>query len=49
MSSSDLEDLDIGEEQDIEELFSDLQYSFNNTIFVNYNTNIFGIKYSDRN
>tara|TARA_S200002703_G_scaffold159139_1_gene171588 strand:+ start:856 stop:1644 length:789 start_codon:yes stop_codon:yes gene_type:complete len=49
MSTSDLKDLNIGEEQDIESLFKDLIYSFDNTIFVNYNTNIFGIKFSDRN
>lgn len=49
MTEATVQDLDIGEEQDINKLFNDLQYSFNNTIFVNYGTNIFGIKYSDRN
>ncbi len=49
MSENTLENLNIGEEQDIENLFEDLKYSFDNTIFVNYNTNVFGIKFSDRN
>ena len=49
MTESSVAELNIGEEQDINKLFADLQYSFNNTIFVNYGTNVFGIKYSIRN
>jgi len=49
MTETTVDELNIGEEQDIEKLFTDLQYSLDNTIFVNYGTDIFGIKFSKRN
>jgi len=49
MSESSIEDLDAGEEQDMRQLFTDLQFSFDNTIFVNYGDQVFGIKFNKRN
>lgn len=43
-----LDDLNIGNQEVVDELFKDLQYSFDNTIFINYDKEIFGIKYKKR-
>ena len=40
--------LNIGTEIEISELYHYLQYSFDNTIFINYADKIFGIKYKKR-
>jgi hypothetical protein len=49
MSTSSIDELNIGEEQDINDLFRNLQFSFDNTIFVNYGEEVFGIKFNKRN
>lgn len=43
-----LDSLNIGTESDISSLYSDLQYSFDNTIFISYTDKVFGIKYKKR-
>jgi hypothetical protein len=43
-----ISELGIGDEDTINDLFSDLQYSFDNTIFINYTDRVFGIKYKKR-
>lgn len=47
-TDTNLKDLDIGDETIVSDLFSDLQYSFDNTIFINYNKEVFGVKYKKR-
>lgn len=44
----DLNKLEIGTKQDLSDLYKKLQYSFDNTIFVNFGQQIVGIKYTKR-
>lgn len=40
--------LQIGSKEEISQLYSKLQYSFDNTIFINFGNQIFGVKYKKR-